>query len=880
MTTMRQLLRRIRFFFRRAQVERDMSEEMHFHLEMRTMDRVADGLPAEEARYAAQKLFGNLGVIQGDSRDLLSFTWIDQLTQDLRYSLRSLKRNPGYTLVALVTLALGIGANTTAFTVLNRLLLRQVPFKDTSRLVNIGSTWTDGSKGALSSADFLDLRAQNTVFAHFAMYWTSWLATLAEPGQPATRCDSMGVTADFFPAMGIEPVMLGRTFTKDDEARKEHLALLSHGFWLRHYGADPNVLGRIIRSDGGMEYTIIGVMIPAMDDPTLFGAIRDGVAFCTLITDLDPIYRERGWNSTVARLKPGVSPAQAQAELDLIAHRLEHDYPKTNTGRGFRLDPFPTNSLDKDGVRLVWLVMCLSGVVLLVACVNLANLQLVRTTGRRNEFGIRLALGSTRGRLIRMLLTESMVISVAGGILGLLIAHWSNRYLAAYWNVDMPLNLRVIGFTFMVSAASGAVFGIMPALLASRSELNASMKQAARGATPDRLRHRLRNALIVAELAMALTLLAGAGYFVRGIQRITRRELGWRPENVVMGYLALDHDHYGEARDARSLAFTDRIVPELEKLPGVDAVGISNDNVFDVWPSNFEIEGRPPYEKGVLASFETPSPGYFKAYGMHILEGRDFNGGDRPGKLNVAIVSSDLARRYWPGESAVGKRIGIEDPAHQKWAVVVGVVNNILHDREWDPAPSRLAIYYPWAQNSFRYLAITVHSAGNPEDLKEEMRKTMGRIEPNIAFSYLDTAENMMGEDLLQYTLARRMLVQVAGLGLLLAAVGIYGVIANLASERTREIGIRMALGAQSRDVIWLFLRSGIRLAFVGTLVGLAGSFGLMRLLGHLVSGFPGSDPWIVIGIATVLVAVALIACWLPARGATKVSPIQALRAD
>jgi predicted permease len=747
-------------------------------------------------------------------------------------------------------------------------------------LVNINAVWTDGSQDGVSSADYLDLRAQSTAFTDVASFYASWLSTLAEPGKPAMRCDTMGVTANFFPMMGIQPVMLGRSFTEDDQARKAHLTLLSHAFWVQHYRADPGVIGRTLRSDGGFEYTIIGVMVPAMDDPTLFRSIHDGLAFCTLISDLDPNYRVRGWANTVARLKAGISPQQAQADLAAVARRLAHDYPKTNTGRTFRDEPFRTVAIDSGGERLVWLVMCLSGVVLLIACVNLANLQLVRATGRRNEFGIRLALGSTRGRLIRMLLTESMMLSFAGGALGLIVAHWSNRYLAAYWNVNMPLNFRVIGFTFMVAAASGALFGAMPALLASRSELNASIKQASRASTPDRTRHRLRQALIVTEIAMALTLLAGATFFVRGIQRIAARDLGWRPDHVMMGYLALDHDHYGEVRDPRSLAFTDRVAAEVEKLPGVDAVAVSNDNVMDARLTNFEIEGRAPYERDTLASFETPSPGYFKAFGMRILNGRSFDEKDRPGSPQVAIVSEDFARRYWPGENPLGKRIGIEDPAHQEWAIVVGVVNNILHDREWDPTPSKLAIYYPWAQNAFRYLALTVHTAGNSEELKEEMRKIVGRIEPNIAFSYLDTAGMMMGEDLVQYTLARRMLVQVAGLGLLLAAVGIYGVIANLATERTREIGIRMALGAQARDVVWLFLGNGIRLAIAGTAIGLAGAFGLTRVLGRLIAGFPGSDPGLIFGVAVALAGVSLLACWLPARGATKVNPIQALRAE
>ena len=880
MTPLRLLARRLRFLFRRGAAEREMAEEMRFHLEMRTEDGLAGGLPADEARHAANRKFGNLGMVQAKSRDQFVFQWLEQLLQDVSYSARTLRKNKGYSIVALLTLGLGIGVNTTAFTVLNRLLLRPAPFADTRRLVHIRATSADGSEGSVSPGDFFDLRAQNTALDHVSAYYVSWLSTLAEPGQAAIRCDSISATADFFTALGIQPVMLGRAFTDQDEARHENIALLSHSFWVKHYRADPRVLGRILRTDGGFQYTIVGVMAAALDDPTLFVGTTDGLAFCTLMSGMDPRYRDRGWNSVVARLKPGVTAQRAQAELAALARRLAHDFPKSNTGRGFKTVPFPTRAMDEMGGRLVWLVMGLSGVVLLVACVNLANLQLVRTTARNNELGIRLALGCTRARLIRMLLTESMMISTAGGALGLLLAQWSNRYLAAYWKVDMPLNFRVIGFTCVVSAAAGALFGTMPALFASREQVNASIKQGARGTTPDRYRHRLRQALIVVELAMALMLLAGAGYFVRGIQRITQRDLGWRPEGVLIGYLALDHDHYGEVRDPRSVVFGDRLISEMASLPGVDAVALSNDNVFGANPINFEIEGRPPYERDVLASIETPSPGYFGAYGIRLLEGREFRDTDRPGTPKVAIISANMAQRYWPGESAIGKRIGTEDPAHQDWAEVVGVVGNILHDLEWDPRRSRYAIYYPWAQNSFRYLAVTLHSSGDPEALKEEVRKTFGRIEPNIAFSFLGAADELMAQDLMQYTVARRMLVQVAGLGLLLAAVGIYGVVANLAAERTKEIGIRMALGAQPRDVIWLFLGNGVRLALIGTGLGLAGAFGLNKALGHLLSDFPGNDPWVVGSVGIVLITVTLVACWLPARGATRVNPMDALRAD
>jgi len=881
MTPIGSLIRRIRLLLRRGRAEQEMAEEMRFHLDMRAAEQAADGVPAEEAHYAARRRFGNLGVVQEESREELGFLWWEQFLQDVRYAAHTLRRNVGFTVVALLTLALGIGVNTTAFTVLNRLLLRPVPFRDPGRLVRIDAAYADGPPRALPSGDFLDVRAQNTVFERVASYYgVNWMTTLVEPGRPATRCDSLDVTADFLPLMGIDTLALGRGFTPADEARRDRLALLSHAFWVRHYGADPHVLGRPLKTDGGLEYTIVGVMAPSLDDPTLFRGAIDGIAFYLLASDMDPDFREWGWTTVVARLKPGVSIEAAQAELTVLARRLEHDHPKTNAGRGLKVTPYPTNPLDETTQRLIWLVMGLSGVVLLLACVNLANLQLVRTTGRGNELGIRLALGCTRGRLIRMLLTESVIISMAGGALGLLMALWSGGFLAAYWKVDMPLNPRVIGFTFAVSAAAGAVFGSVPAYFAGRSGVGSSLKPGARGATPDQSRHRFRQALIVVELAMAMILLSGAGYFVRGIERITHRYLGWRPDNVLIGYIALDHGHYGEIRDPRSLAFGDRLLPRLAALPGVDAAALSNDDVFDANPVNFEIEGKPLLGNDIQAAFETPSPGYFRAFGIELLQGRDFRDTDRPGTPRVAIISQDLAQKFWPGESALGKRIGIDDPAHQNWAEVVGVVNNILHDREWDSRRSRYAIYYPWAQNSFRYISITLHSRGSAEGLMKGVRETVGRIEPNIALSYLDTANNMMALDLRDYTLARRTLVQMAGLGLLLAAVGIYGVIANLATERTREVGIRMALGAQERDVVWLFLGNGVRLAFIGTALGLLGAYGLTKGLEHLVSDFPGRDPLIMGGVALLLVGVTILACWLPARAATKVDPIQALRAD
>lgn len=799
----------------------------------------------------------------------------------MTHAIRQLLKTPGFTIVALLTLALGIGVNTTSFSVLNRLVLRAVPFADRGRLVRVIDTYPEGGTGELPPGDFVDLRARNTVFSQVGASYVTFMSSLVEGGKPAIRCDSMYASAEYFSLLGVPPVVLGRPFSPDDERHRNHVALLTHAFWVSHFGADPRVIGQVLRSDGGAELTIIGVMNPALDDSTLFSSIVERIAFCGLMTDFDPNFRDRGWNGVSARLRPGVTMAQAQAELNILAQRLAQEHPRTNKGRGLKVLPYPTDTLEATTRNLVWLVMGLSGVVLLVACVNLANLQLVRMTGRSREFAIRMALGCSRARLIRVLLAESVILSVAGGALGALIAQWSNQFMAAYWKVNLPLDLRVLGFNLGVSALCGTIFGTLPAWFASRAEINSAIRQGARGTTCDRSRHRLRQCLIVAELAMAMTLLAGAGYFVRGIQRIAHRDLGWNPNNVVIGYMAPDDPHYGEYRDPRMLAFGERLRSELARIPGVSAAALSNDNVFSSQKTNFSIEGQPFPGNSALAYVETPSPDYFKAYGIQLLEGRDFRDSDRPGSPMVAIVSRAFAEGFWPNESPLGKRINVEDPSKPVWLTVVGVVDNITHGQDFASGPSgRLAMYVPWAQNSFRFFAMSLRVEGDPERVKEGLRKAMGRMEPNIALSYLGTADEMMSSALLQYSIARRMLLLIAGFGLLLSAVGIYGVIANLTAERTREVGIRMAVGAQPSDVMWLFLGNGMSLAFIGVGLGILGAFGLVRAFDHWIASFPGDDPRVVFSLAILLILVTVLATWLPARRAAKIDPLVALSCE
>jgi predicted permease len=798
----------------------------------------------------------------------------------VKNAVRQLFKTPGFTVVALITLALGIGVNTTAFTVLNRLLMQPLPFPDSSRLVQIWATSPQFQYLDQAPGDYFDERDQNSVFSNFAAFAPNYQSSLAEVGKPAEQAIVMRVTASYFPTMGISPV-LGRAFTEEEEAHHASVVILSNAFWQKHFAGDPHVLGGTLRLEGDV-VTIVGVMSPLFDDPLIFnGPIALWHLDSTM--EVNRNLRDISWYSIVARLKPGATIPQAQAEMTAIATRLAHDFPKSNGQRGFRVAPYPTDNEGDGGKAIIWLIMDLAMAVLLIACVNLANLQLVRTTGRAREYAIRLALGSSRRRLIGMLLGESVLLSIAGGALGLLVAKWGNDYLTATFDLPFKLDSRVLAFAFAASAATGALFGTIPAWLASRANVNDALKQGGRGASSDRSRHRLRHSLIVAELALALTLLTGAGYFVRGIQRIIHRELGWRTDNVLVGSFELPHSGFGEWRDQRSRAFAERFRSDILSLPGVDHAAISvGGSLFGAGSMGFEVEGRPAPPKGrePFATDLFVSPGFFDTYGIHLLSGRDFTAADRPESQKTVIINQAMAQSLWPGENPIGKRIRATSVIEPDWREIVGIVSNTVAAGDFANQSPRFQVYWPFSQNSFRFFTVSLHSGPDARTLKDGVRHALARTEPDVAMSSLQTVDEFMTSTMSGLSAVRRLLLEMAGLGLLLAAVGIYGVIANLASERTQEIGIRMALGAQPRDVLWLFLRNGIRLALLGTAIGLLASFGLTTLLNKMVSFVPGNDPWVVIGLAVLIVIIAIVACWLPARRATRVSPTVALRSE
>ncbi|HEY3756892.1 MAG TPA: ABC transporter permease [Opitutaceae bacterium] len=800
----------------------------------------------------------------------------------MKHALRQLISHPGFTIVALITLALGIGINTTAFSVLDRLLLQGLPFRDPSSLVQVWTKHPRYGRVPTAPADFFDLKEQNTVFTDLAAYQPWQETSYAETGKPPVQEGTVMMTANFLSVLGAVPE-LGRAPTEKESKSNAFVCLISDRFWRQQFSADPKVIGRVVRLNNRPS-TIIGVTPPFLDDPGLFNG-RPSFFYLDPVTESRTM-RKVGWEVVLGRIKPGLSMAQAQAGLDVIAKRLEHDYPDTNAGRGLQVIAFPTNQFGDDGVHLTWTIAALSSLVLLIACINLANLQIVRTTGRSHEVAIRLALGCPKWRLMGMFILESAIMSVVGGALGLLFAIWSNAFISQFLGLDFPLNFQVIVFTFLISLLTAVLFGTVPAWMAARSDVGARLKANARGSTSDRSRRWLSQGLVLLELALALTLLTGAGFFVSGIYRLTHRDLGWNPSHETIGVIPLDQDHFGGDQNRDNVEEFGRQARErLRVLPGVQAAAISDGSPS--WGGRthaFIVEGRPPPKKGQEpeAGFFSVSPGWFEVFGMHLVQGREFTDADTYHSLPVAIVDESMAKALWPGEAALGKRFaGTGEEDKTVWMEVVGVMRDFKGVQEFfNPTMTRLRYLRPWAQDPGQAVTLMVRTSGPPGTLKEPLRKAIAALQPTLALAYDATIDEDMASTYSYFTFLRRVLGQIAVLGLLLSAIGIYGVVANLANERTKEIGIRMALGAQPASILWMFLRNGVLLAASGALLGLAGAYTVLVVLERMLPYLPGKNPWAVTGAAAVLFAVAIFACWLPARRTTRVSPMVALRVE
>lgn len=790
---------------------------------------------------------------------------------DLRFAFRQLLKNPGFTAVAVLTLALGIGVNTSMFSALQALLVRPLPYPNGGQLVQVFQSSSHADRKPHHSVpNFIDYR-QNGPFDYLAAL-NDKPFNLAEPGEPAERVRGLQVTADLFPLLGIPPE-LGRWFTADeDQHGQNNVVVLDHGFWQQRFAGDPNIIGRVLRLDGET-VTVVGVMPQRFHDIMLMGPVSlwRPIAF----TDVQRTERGHHFLKCIARLKTGMTLSQAQAATDIMAGTQLQDYPETSANN-LRLVPLAEASLPPQARRIVWSIMALASFVMLIACANLANLQFARTAARSREFAIRGALGAPRSRVIRQLLAESLSLALLGGLLGLVFARWSNDLLARQFVVDgqtvlsLPLNLKVLVFALIASTASGLTFGLAPAWWSSRTDANLVLKQCARGSTGDRTQHRMQHALIVAEVALSMVLLTGAALVVNGLRSFTALDPGWRVDGMTLGYVTLPEREYGDGNSQR--AFANQIQERLAATPGVEQVTICWNlpvRQFNV-TSSFHLDGRPEPANGSEqeCSVNGITPGYFATLGMRLLEGRDFTKADDINRPAVAIINEKMAGTFWPNESPLGQRVN--------GAEIVGVVNDVRFPANPAEMKTPFQTYRPFAQEPRGSLNIAARGAVTGDTL----RRAVAEVDPDQPVGEPGPVRADVGRSLDNWAVGGRLLSVFALLGLLLAGLGIYGVISGFVVRRTGEIGVRMALGARVHDVLWLVIGKGLRLALAGAAIGALGGFMIVRLLTAVLPNLPTSNHVMILLVAMVLITFTLIACWLPARQAARVDPMEALRSE
>jgi putative ABC transport system permease protein len=806
------------------------------------------------------------------------------LIQDLRYGLRMLARSPGFTAVAVLTLALGIGANTAIFSVVNTVFLGPLPYPDADRLVVINENSKPMPEGPISYSNFLDWQAQNQVFEHMAAFQGEAL-TLVGVKVPESM-PSLNVSADFFPTLGVN-LIYGRSFLpSEDKAGAMPAVIMSYGLWQRRFGADPGLIGKSLSLKGTLgtrDFTVVGIL---PRDYAFYAPAELYVPIGLWGADGYLMKRENHDRTlALARLKPGVGLEQARAQMETIASRLRQQYPETNTGFGVTITPLRERVVGH--VRPAVLVLLGAvGFVLLIACVNVANLLLARSTGRQREVAIRVALGAGRRRMIRQLLTESVLLALAGGLAGLLLGLWSSSALAPLIPPGFPVQRiaigdRVLGFTLLISLLTGIAFGLAPALHASKPDLNEALKEGGRTSTESFGHHRLRGLLVVCEVALALVLLISAGLMIQSFRQLLSVDPGFNPRGVLTMGLDMSDPKY-QTNPARFMAFNAQLLERVRAVPGVQYAGTVRPLPLgggrSTMPFYRDDRPVPSGENFPAADWHAVSPGYFQAMGIRLARGRDFADSDNQNTLQVAMISEGLARRYWPDEEPIRKRLRIGTPEMGlPWFTVVGVVGDTRPYGLEASAPAEL--YISCLQlGSWVDMSLVVRTASNPLGVAAGVRDQVLALDKEMVLGDVQTMEQRLAGTLAGRRTNMLILGIFASLALVLAAVGIYGVMSYLVGFRTHEIGVRMALGAGRSDVLKLVAGQGLGLTLIGVGVGLAGAFGLTRFLASLLYGVRPTDLATFAAVSLGLMAVALLACCIPARRATKVDPIVALR--
>ena len=806
------------------------------------------------------------------------------MLSDLRHAFRALYKTPGFTLIAIMTLALGIGLNTAMFSLINTILLRPVAFPEPEQLVRLYRATPEQDRGGFSVADYLDLARSGNDFGQFAAYDNATVS-ISGPGQPAELRDSRRVTSSYLEVLRIQPA-LGRAFDATEEIHGNHrVVMLSHAFWLNRFSGSADVIGQTVRI-AGEPHEIIGVLPASANDTRI---MREVALLCPLaFTDAQRAARNQAALNVIGRRNASVSEQQGEAFIHNFGARIAAAYPEDNAGISWRSENLRVSTGNSRGRVIMAMLLGLSSFVLLIACSNLANFFLARTISRAHELAVRTSLGASRPRLIRPFVFESLIVASAGGAGALMVSVWSTNWLSAQSVatggsvLEFPLDWRVLGFACTVVLFTALFFGVAPALFATRVNVNQALKTGARGTTAGRGHQRLRAILVVGQFTLAMVLLAGAGFFVRGTSNLLKDHFGWDTENVVIGGVELPKATYPDG--SAVIALHQRAMERLAQLPGVIAVTASYASPVSGLPGprGYLVQGRELPVKGQepSASFNGVYPGYFDVIGTRLVRGREFVDTDTSTSPKVVIINEAMARALFPTEDPIGQRIARADITPHQWAEIVGIAADVRSPGVYHK-PVAFQVYHPFPQEPWQFVLFSVRTVGIPaESVLAPFRAAVASVDADLPVQDLRTVQASLDRVSFDLQMLEKMLGTFALLGLSLAGLGIYGVIARTVAQRTGEIGIRMALGAQVSDVVTLVLGSGLRLALLGAALGLFGAFGLSQLFTSIMPAMK-TDGSLVLAAATgLLVVIALVACYLPARTASKVDPLVALRAE
>jgi len=885
---MSRFFRKLALLFGRNRFRSDLDEEMAFHREQAERELVAGGMTRDQARFAAMRQLGNSTRLKEQSHEVVGFG-VEGLFGDIRYALRQLLANPAFTIVMLLTLALSIGANSAIFSVIDGVLLKSLPYRQPDRLVRVFLSSSSYPKFPLNPFDFLDFRARNHSFESMAAF-TRGDVQLSGSGEPV-RLNGFGITSGYFRVLGLQPE-LGREFDFKAEIPGNGLqAIISDRLWRTRFDADPNIIGRKI-TIGMRPFTIVGVMPAGTAHPgNEYHALTYGDSvdvWWPFSFAGDSNRRGSHYIEGIARLKPNVSEAQARAEMNAIMTQLGREHPNNDSGWTVLVIPLYAEIVGANRQMLLVLLGAVS-MVLLIACANAANLLLARASARQREIAVRIAMGAQRIRIVRQLLTESLLISFAGGALGLALALFGVKALVSLLPADFPrahdihVSAPVFLFTFLICMATGLLFGLAPALQAARIDPREGLQKGGRTTTASGHQSKLRNALVISEVSLACILLIGAGLMLRSFLNQLHLDPGFRQDHVLTASLSLPHATYVKGDQIGD--FYDQLAIRLSSLPGVEGAGAGSDLPWTGWDENaggWIIEGKRP-EPGLEnhARYHMATPGYFNALGIPLLAGRFFKEGDRDlkGVPTVVIVNRAMAERYWGQYDVVGKRISFEDnPKESDWITIVGVVGDVKDQP--NSASAQPGFWWPELQASNPEMSIIVRTANDPQLMADALRNEVKRLDPTLAVADVQVMDQIVNASIATPRFAFVLVGLFGGLAILLAGIGTYGVIAYSVSQRTAEFGLRMALGAQQGDVLRLVVVHAARLTLAGVALGVIASLALGRVVKSLIFNVSPADPSTYSAVCFIVVAVALLACYIPALRATRADPMNALRAE